>query len=89
MGRAEDTRFPFFKYITVKNDSTFTALLGHIYLVATGTKLHLRRRGKIKAIYTDNIVDRKEQPSLDWHSSLTKSYGAHTRGKSGCSCSVL
>lgn len=28
-----------------------------VYLVSTWTKLHLRHRGKIKAIYTDNIVD--------------------------------
>lgn len=29
---------------------------------------HLRHRGKIKAIYTGNTVDSKEQSSADWHS---------------------
>lgn len=54
----EDARFSFFKYITVENNSTITAFIGHLSTWSLHEQnLHLRHRGKIKAIYTDNIMD--------------------------------
>lgn len=66
----EDARFSFFKYITVENNSTITAFIGHLSTWSLHEQnLHLRHRGKIKAIYTDNIMDQKEQYSTDWCSN--------------------
>lgn len=71
IGRMEGTRFSC-KYTTVENDTTHTASFGGclpgLYMNKT-----LRHKGKIKAIYTDEVTEQKVQYSPDWSPDRTES----------------
>lgn len=61
-----------FQHVTAGHNSMLTALFGHLvpgcYTNKTSPKPWKRN---IKAIYTDTIVNWKEQDSPKWHSHLT------------------
>lgn len=65
--------------ITVETTAHWQPHLATDYLVATWTKLHPRHGGKIKAIYTNDIMDQKEQSFPSWHSHLLESPEASVR----------
>lgn len=63
--KVEDTRLSF-RYITVETTTHVQPYLVNVYLVATWTKLYLRHTEKMKAIYTNDTVDQKEQSFPNW-----------------------